>query len=62
MRLFANEGARVVIADVPEEQGRLLAKDLGAVARFERLDVTQPSEWERVVAGIRSHEGRLDVP
>lgn len=60
-RLFASEGARVVVADLLEEQGRLVAKEFGAAARFERLDVTQPSDWERVVSGIRSREGRLEV-
>jgi 3alpha(or 20beta)-hydroxysteroid dehydrogenase len=59
-RLFVSEGARVVIGDLLEEQGRLLAKELGVAARFERLDVTQPADWQRVVAGIRAREGRLD--
>lgn len=60
-RLFAAEGARVVIADVLERPGEQLAKDLGAAARFEMLDVTKPEQWARVVAGIEAREGRLDV-
>ncbi len=60
-RLFAREGARVVIADVLEEQGRRLAVEQGRALRFEHLDVTQPGDWERAVDGIRSREGRLDV-
>ena len=38
-RLLAREGARVVVADVLEEPGRLVAKELGAAGVFERLDV-----------------------
>lgn len=49
-----------MIGDVLEERGNLLAKEPGAAARFQRLDVTQPADWQRVVVGIRSREGHLD--
>ena len=35
-RLFAAEGARVVLADVLEEPGRALAREIGGAARFTR--------------------------
>jgi hypothetical protein len=38
-RGFVAEGANVVIADVPEQEGRALAEDLGDQAAFVRLDV-----------------------
>jgi len=60
-RLFASEGARVVIADVLAEPGEKLAAELGTGARFEPLDVTKPEAWARVVDGIAAREGRLDV-
>src|SRR5262249_1011293 len=40
-RLFAAEGARVVIGDVLEAEGRRLAAELGPAAAFVRYDVTQ---------------------
>lgn len=49
-RLFADEGARVVIADVLEDEGRATAEDIGASAIFERLDVTDEASWKNVVA------------
>jgi 3alpha(or 20beta)-hydroxysteroid dehydrogenase len=49
-RLFADEGARVVIADVLEDEGRATAEDIGASAIFERLDVTDEGSWKNVVA------------
>ena len=54
-RLFAAEGARVVVADVLVEQGEALAKELreelGAdVARFVRLDVGDEQDWAAAVA------------
>jgi 3alpha(or 20beta)-hydroxysteroid dehydrogenase len=60
-RLFVAEGARVVLADVLDPVGDQLAKQLGSAARYVHLDVTQPAEWARVVAGIAAAEGRLDV-
>lgn len=60
-RLFAREGAQVVIADVLEEEGRKLADEIGPAARFERLDVTDEAAWEAVVASTISHFGKLDI-
>jgi 3alpha(or 20beta)-hydroxysteroid dehydrogenase len=60
-RLFAREGARVVLADVIDEPGRKLANEIGPAARYEHLDVSSERDWERVMAGVRSAYGRLDV-
>jgi len=60
-KLFAAEGARVVLADVLAQEGRTLARVIGAAARFTELDVSKPEHWERVVREIASGEGRLDV-
>ncbi len=60
-RLFVAEGARVVIADVLDAEAERLARALGPAARAVHLDVTQPGEWARVVAGVAAGEGRLDV-
>jgi len=49
-RLFVDEGAKVVIADVLEEEGRKTAESLGAAARFVRLDVTDAESWRGCVA------------
>jgi len=48
-RLFAGEGARVVIGDVLEPEGRQLASELGPAAAFVRHDVTQATDWETAV-------------
>jgi 3(or 17)beta-hydroxysteroid dehydrogenase len=60
-RMFAREGAKVVIADVMEHEGRQVADSIGPAARFEKLDVTSESDWKAVVAATRRHFGRLDV-
>ncbi len=49
-RMLVAEGARVVIGDVREEQGRQLAAELGDAAVFVRHDVTSEAEWSQAVA------------
>jgi len=63
-RLFAREGARVVIADILEGEGKDVAGAVtssGGEARFQHLDVTSESEWEATVAAALSAYGRLDI-
>ena len=59
-RLFVNEGARVLIADMLEEEGRALAAELGSAARFQRLDVSQEGQWAAAVAAAEAF-GPLNV-
>ena len=60
-RMFAREGAKVVIADVMEHEGRQIADGIGSAARFEKLDVTNEENWVAVVAATTRHFGKLDV-
>jgi 3alpha(or 20beta)-hydroxysteroid dehydrogenase len=48
-RLFIAEGARVVIGDVLEPEGRQLASELGNAAVFVKQDVTQDRDWETAI-------------
>ncbi|MFE3662167.1 SDR family NAD(P)-dependent oxidoreductase [Streptomyces sp. NPDC059164] len=60
-RLFAAEGARVVVADVLVEQGEALAEELGAdVARFVRLDVGSEGDWAAAVTAAGEAFGKID--
>jgi 3(or 17)beta-hydroxysteroid dehydrogenase len=63
-RLFAHEGARVVIGDLLDADGRLVEGELaaaGAEALFVHLDVTSEGDWTRAVAAATGRFGRLDV-
>jgi NAD(P)-dependent dehydrogenase (short-subunit alcohol dehydrogenase family) len=60
-RLFAREGARVVIGDVLEPEGKAVADEIGGSAVFTRLDVTREDDWTRAVALAVERFGRLDV-
>ena len=50
-RRFVEEGARVVLADVLDEEGKALADELGA--EYRHLDVSEEDDWAAVVAETR---------
>lgn len=56
-RSFVREGAKVVITDFYEDEGRALAKELGENAMFLRLDVTEYDDWVYVVNQTNEHFG-----
>jgi 3-oxoacyl-[acyl-carrier protein] reductase len=56
---FAEEGARVVVADIDEKNGSRVAGDLGAI--FLRADVAKGADWARLVADTTAKHGRLDI-
>jgi 3alpha(or 20beta)-hydroxysteroid dehydrogenase len=60
-RLFAREGAYVVLSDVLDREGERLAGELGPLARYVHLDVSSSEDWSRATDAIRSEHGRLDV-
>ena len=63
-RRFAKEGAKVVVADMLEDDGRKVAADItlaNGAAEFMRLDVTDEASWQSVVAATVAKYGRLDI-
>ena len=60
-RLFAKEGARVVLTDVLEAQGAKVAADIGPSARFVAHDVSSESGWATVVEQTLAGFGRIDI-
>ncbi len=63
-RLFAREGARVVLGDVLEAEGRAVEAEIrsaGGDALFVGLDVTDEGDWARAVARTVERYGKLDV-
>jgi 3alpha(or 20beta)-hydroxysteroid dehydrogenase len=58
-RMLAAEGAKVMLGDVLEAEGRALAQELGAAAVFVRQDVTEEGDWARAVAAAEALGGGL---
>jgi NAD(P)-dependent dehydrogenase (short-subunit alcohol dehydrogenase family) len=62
--LFADEGAKVVIAELDAELGRetvRLVEERGGTAFFIETDVTLPESVESAVAGTQQRYGKLDI-
>ena len=63
-RLFAREGAKVVIGDVLEEDGRKAEAEInesGGEAVFVKLDVTKSEDWRSAVEATVNRFGKLNV-
>ena len=58
-RRFVAEGARVVVADILDEQGKELADELDA--RYCHLDVSSEDEWADAVRDTMAAYGEVDV-
>ncbi|MFD0270068.1 SDR family NAD(P)-dependent oxidoreductase [Streptomyces sp. NPDC127106] len=64
-RLFAAEGARVLLGDVLDERGAAVAKEIGEEigggrARYVRLDVSREEDWAAAVAAAKEAFGHVD--
>ncbi len=63
-KLFAGEGARVVIGDVLDDEGRKTEAEInetGGECLFVNLDVTSESSWEQAVTATVARFGKLDI-
>ena len=60
-RMLVEEGARVVIGDLLDEEGKALADELGENARYVHLDVTSEEDWANAVALTVAEFSKLDV-
>lgn len=61
VRLFAAEGAKVVLTDVLEAEGRAVAAGIGQAACWLRHDVTQEADWAAAIALAQREFGGLDL-
>ncbi|MDT5011112.1 MAG: 3alpha(or 20beta)-hydroxysteroid dehydrogenase [Mycobacterium sp.] len=60
-RMLVAEGAKVVLGDILDDEGKALADDIGDAARYVHLDVTQPDQWDAAVSTAVDEFGKLNV-
>ncbi|MGA8551806.1 MAG: glucose 1-dehydrogenase, partial [Stellaceae bacterium] len=63
-RIFAGEGAKVVVADMLEDEGKQVVDNIvkaNGAAIFHRLDVSSEREWRAAVDATLAEYGRLDI-
>ena len=54
-KLFASEGAKVLIVGRSEEKGEILANDLGDQVIYEKVDITKEEEIKGAVESTLQH-------
>jgi 3alpha(or 20beta)-hydroxysteroid dehydrogenase len=60
-RLFAAEGAHVMMTDMLVEDGMRVAQEIGNGARFLRADVSNEADWAMVAAETMAFRGKIDI-
>ena len=63
-RLFAREGAKVIVADVMEKEGNEVAASIktnAGEARFIKLDVASEMDWNALVEQTLKAYGKIDI-
>ena len=63
-RMFAKEGAKVVLADVTDQEGMAVAAEIaeaGGDALYVHLDVTNEDEWDAAMQSAVAAFGKLDI-
>ena len=63
-RIFAGEGAKVVVADMLEDEGKKIVGEItraNGAAIFHRLDVSSEAEWQGAIAATLAAYGKLDI-
>jgi 3alpha(or 20beta)-hydroxysteroid dehydrogenase len=60
-RLFAAEGARVMVGDVLDGEGEVVVKEIGASAAYRHLDVTDAGSWADIVSATLDTFGQVNV-
>ena len=60
-RMLAGAGGKVLIADLKEQEGKALAAELGASAKFARTDVTDEASTKAAVDAAVTSFGAVHV-
>ena len=60
-RMFAREGATVILTDVDRANGETLASEIGGKAEFHYHDVRHDAEWKALIDDVVARHGRLDI-
>lgn len=59
--LFANEGARVIVAEINDQAGQETAEQIGKNALFVKIDVSSWDDTQLMVKSAVDHFGGLDI-
>lgn len=58
---LSKEGAKVVVSDIDDAQGQLVAKEIGGDCLYLHLDVKAETEWKAAISTIIKQFGKLNI-
>lgn len=59
--LFSKEGAKVIVSDINDSQGLLVAKEIGGDYFYLHLDVKEENDWKKAISTILQKFGKLNI-
>lgn len=59
--LFCQEGAKVILTDINDQEGMIVASALGPMASYQHLDVQSEKDWSRVFENANESGMPIDV-
>ena len=60
-RVLAREGAYVIIADIKDDEGRLVVKEIGDSSFYIHMDVRSEHDWQMAMKQIMDKYSKLDI-
>ena len=60
-RVFAGQGATVVLCDLNDALGQAIAEEIGGAAEYRSLQVTNEDQWAALVGAVEEAHGRIDI-
>ena len=60
-RLFAQEGATVILTDMDVENGQRVANEIGKNAEFHQQDVCDEDRWIELINDVVAQHAKLDI-
>ena len=60
-RLFAEEGATVILTDMDVKNGQRVANEIGKNAEFQQQDVCDEDRWIELIGDVVTRHGKLDI-
>lgn len=59
--LLSKEGAKVIASDINDDQGQLVANEIGSDCIYLRLDVKEEADWKKAIKTILQQFGKLNI-
>ena len=60
-RVFAGQGAKVILCDLNDALGQSVAEEIGNGAEYRTLQVTDEDQWAALIVSVEESHGKIDI-